>query len=197
MADNLHIWKRVSKTPSQYKRDEVIKGRRLTVIDPYYLIKRATQLWGPYGSSWGLKSTSLEVVQIRDTHLAIYKAVFWYPHGEFPIYNSILVGYQTRKGYFTVDDEFTKKVETNTVSKALSKLGFAADVYLGEFEEVPREMATGPQEFPDDVVMVAIQAAKSVEELLKIYEQLTPQQREDEGILAAFKERKKSLKSKP
>jgi len=33
------------------------------------------------------------------------------------------------------DDDFAKKMETNTVSKALSKLGFSADVFLGKFDD--------------------------------------------------------------
>ena len=37
-------------------------------------------------------------------------------------------------GKYIVDTEAFKKVETNTISKALSKLGFSSDVYEGRFE---------------------------------------------------------------
>lgn len=44
-------------------------------------------------------------------------------------------GYQNKPGYLKVDDEAYKKIETNTVSKALAKLGFNADVFMGKFED--------------------------------------------------------------
>jgi hypothetical protein len=34
-----------------------------------------------------------------------------------------------------VDNDFAKKAETNTMSKALSKLGFSADIFMGEFDD--------------------------------------------------------------
>ena len=44
-------------------------------------------------------------------------------------------GYQNKPGYLKIDDEAFKKIETNTVSKALAKLGFNADVFMGKFED--------------------------------------------------------------
>ena len=33
------------------------------------------------------------------------------------------------------NDDFAKKVETDTLTKALSKLGFNADIFLGKFDD--------------------------------------------------------------
>jgi hypothetical protein len=33
------------------------------------------------------------------------------------------------------DFDFAKKAETNTMSKALSKLGFSADIFMGEYDD--------------------------------------------------------------
>ena len=54
---------------------------------------------------------------------------------QFPISNAIEFARLTKDGKKIVDVDFAKKVETNTVSKALSKLGFNADVFLGLMED--------------------------------------------------------------
>ncbi len=60
----------------------------------------------------------------------------------FPIMNSWSLMQGTK-----VDADFAKKAETNTMSKALSKLGFSADVFMGQFDD------------PEYVSMVAGEAA--------------------------------------
>jgi len=60
-------------------------------------------------------------------------ATFKYPGGEFPISNSISLFTDAKRT--KPDVEFAKKIETNTISKALSKLGFNTDVYMGKFED--------------------------------------------------------------
>ncbi len=70
--------------------------------------------------------------------VVIHEATFFYVldgnRVEFPISNAIQAAKETKNGKF-VDVDFAKKVETNTVSKALSKIGFNADVYMGMFED--------------------------------------------------------------
>ena len=43
--------------------------------------------------------------------------------------------YTSKGSRYIVDDEAPKKLETNTISKALSKLGFASDVFEGRFDK--------------------------------------------------------------
>lgn len=35
-----------------------------------------------------------------------------------------------------LDDNFAKKIETDTLTKAISKLGFNADIFMGKFDDV-------------------------------------------------------------
>jgi hypothetical protein len=35
-----------------------------------------------------------------------------------------------------VDDNFAKKIETDALTKAISKLGFNADIFMGKFDDV-------------------------------------------------------------
>jgi len=120
----LELWEKVEKSDQRYLKKVSYGKRSFTTIDAYYQLKTATSLWGPYGSTWGLKDTNLEIVNIGETPMAIYKATFYYPDGEFEVYNAIRIN----------DDEFAKKLETDTITKALSRLGFNADVFLGEYD---------------------------------------------------------------
>jgi hypothetical protein len=122
---NMALWLKVEKTNPKFTKLISYGQRRFTAIGAYYQIKTATQIWGPYGKTWGLKNSELEITKIGNVDMAIYKAVFYYPEGEFEIRNSIKIA----------DDEFLKKLETDTITKALSRLGFNADVFLGYFDD--------------------------------------------------------------
>jgi uncharacterized protein YsxB (DUF464 family) len=116
-------------------------GRNFSAIDSTSQFFQATKVFdGPYGTTWGLKDLEYTNKALTDTELLILKATFFFPGGEFILHNSIKLaymtqGYQNKPGYLKVDDEAYKKIETNTISKALSKLGFNADVFLGRFED--------------------------------------------------------------
>jgi hypothetical protein len=137
--NNLELWNKVEKTNPEYTKRITINKRTFTTIDAYYQIKIATEQFGKYGETWGLKNTKIELREMADkTILALYSAVFFYPDGEFEVNNAIKVQYITSggSGYVKVDDEFAKKLETDTLTKALSKLGFNADVFLGKFDDI-------------------------------------------------------------
>jgi len=138
--NNMNLWNKVSTTNPKYLKDVAVSGRKYTSIDAQYQYLQATEQFGSYGSNWGLKDIEITYQVIQDTTLANIKAIFFYPTGEFQTINSIKVAYKTngykgKDGYIKVDDEALKKLETNTVTKALSRLGFSADVFLGQFED--------------------------------------------------------------
>ena len=65
-----------------------------------------------------------------------------------------------------LDDNFAKKIETDTLTKAISKLGFNADIFLGKFDDV-RYLNEVKEEFkpkvekpalPNDRFLKAVQA---------------------------------------
>ena len=136
MNNNLYLWNAVEKTDPTYTKRVTINNRTFTTIDAYYQIKLATEQFGMYGQTWGLKNTDIEFKEMADkTILALYNAVFYYPNGEFEVHNALKVQYVTGKGYIKIDDDFAKKLETDTLTKCLSKLGFNADVFLGRFDD--------------------------------------------------------------
>jgi len=164
----LELWEKVEKTNPKFTKTVAYGKRKFTTIDAYYQIKMATELFGPYGSGWGIKDTEMQFIEIGDSKMALYKGTFYYPGGEFPIYNSI----------FIRDDEWAKKLETDTLTKALSRLGFNADVFMGLFDDnryvqnLKKEMANGssggsagkPAEKPEKPSSTSTEEKQSPEE---------------------------------
>lgn len=136
--NNLKLWSAVEKTDLQFTKTVNQRGG-YTAISPQYQLKCATEQFGPYGAGFGLCQSDLDFSLFDSTNIVIHKAVFFYVMNgerfEFPITNAIEAARTGKEGRRFVDVDFAKKVETNTVSKALSKLGFNADVFLGLMED--------------------------------------------------------------
>lgn len=137
---NLEIWNNVNTTDPKYLKKVSNSGRNYSAIDAQSQYLKATEQFGSYGNTWGLKNIEITYQSIGETTLVNIKAIFYYPGGEFETINSIKIaymtnGYQGKPGYLKIDEEALKKLETNTVTKALSRLGFNADVFLGQFED--------------------------------------------------------------
>ena len=114
---NLDLWEKHFKTDPAYVKEVRYGGRHFETVDAYYRIQIGTDLWGPYGNKWGLKDQEIKIIN----DVVLYKATFFCPETEFTIYNDVRVG-----------SDFAKKVETDTLTKAMSKLGICGDVYQGK-----------------------------------------------------------------
>tara|TARA_R110000851_G_C12817420_1_gene539168 strand:- start:40 stop:630 length:591 start_codon:yes stop_codon:yes gene_type:complete len=130
---NLELWNRVEKTDPKHTKDANVGGNKITSIAPQYQIMNATREFGVYGSGWGFKSLCFDYGLADKFNVVTLNAVFFYPNGEFPIVSSIKM--YKDNAMTKVDDDFAKKVETDTLTKALSKLGFNADVFMGRFDD--------------------------------------------------------------
>ncbi len=140
MSDkNMHIWDQVKTTDPQYTKKSGF-GRTYTSISPQYQLMQATKVFGPYGKGFGFESCEIELIGEDLAKIAFVKAVFFFVDNDgrhtFPINNtwSAMAG-SAKKNNLHIDEDFAKKAETNTMSKALSKLGFSADVFMGQFDD--------------------------------------------------------------
>lgn len=128
MSDKLELWNKVCETnPADTK--QVSFGRKFTAIDAYSQIRSATKQFGAYGENWGIREINHTFVPGTTMVLAV--GTFFIPNGESVISSSIF--YVSEKG--KPDDDFAKKLETDMITKALSRLGFNADVFLGKFDD--------------------------------------------------------------
>ena len=53
MTNQMEIWNSNCTTNPAFTKYVKQRGG-FTAIDAYYQIRQATELWGPYGASWGL-----------------------------------------------------------------------------------------------------------------------------------------------
>ena len=133
MADNMKLWNAVEKTNPIHTKKANVRGNNITAIAPQSQIKRATEQFGAYGSTWGWRSFEFSYELLETTGIVIFKGVFFFPGGGFPLSTSISAykdGARTKP-----DADFAKKVETDALTKALSKLGFNADVFMGLYDD--------------------------------------------------------------
>lgn len=151
--NNLELWSKVEKTNPKYTKPAKVGGMNITSIAPQFQILNATEQFGPYGKNWGFKKIEFDYsitntpieINVMDWKTKItekvstilglvgFKATFFFPDGEFEITNSIKIF--TDNNHSKIDDNYAKKLETDALTKALSKLGFNADIFLGKFED--------------------------------------------------------------
>lgn len=132
--DSLALWSRVEKTNPAYTKKVNVGGHQITSIAPQYQILNATREFGPYGKSWGFRRVTINNELAMSHDVVTVNCLFFFPGGEFEIISSIKLHKDNAKT--KVDDDFAKKVETDALTKALSKLGFNADIFLGRFDDV-------------------------------------------------------------
>ena len=151
MKENLELWHKVEKTNPKYTKQANVGGNKITSIAPQYQIMNVTEQFGSYGKTWGFKNIELDYTLVPEFNLIVFKAIFFYPDGEFPTINSIKMFMDNAK--LKIDDNFAKKLETDTLTKAISKLGFNADIFMGKFEDT-RYLAEIKKEFAEPTKVI-------------------------------------------
>ena len=147
-TNNLELWHKVEKTNPKYTKQANVGGNKITSIAPQYQIMNVTEQFGIYGKSWGFKNIELDYTLASEFNLIVFKGTFFYPNGEFPIINSIKMFMDNAKT--KIDDNFAKKLETDALTKAISKLGFNADIFMGKYDDT-RYLAEITKEFAEPI----------------------------------------------
>lgn len=139
--DNLELWNAVFKTdPSATKSFKRAGGFGGTAIKPFWLIKRATEQFGPIGQGWGWDVNEDRIEDGADGVKIWFSSVtVWYVCES----GRAKVGpqwgatefVQKRSGGFFTDEEAGKKSVTDAITKCLSYIGFAGDVHMGQFDD--------------------------------------------------------------
>ncbi|MEO9497676.1 MAG: hypothetical protein ABJG42_24595 [Vibrio splendidus] len=176
MSDNLKIWSTNQKTDPSHVKDAQ-KG--LSSIDAYYIFQQATKMFGPCGIGWGYEELredyqsgepiidkSGEITGTIINHVIRIK--LWYKwNGEKGEINSIgSTKYLSKNKYGMVsDEEAAKKSLTDAIKKALSMLGFSADVYMGMFEDANYRTEVGNEKAIEKAVDKDAEKARQAEAL--------------------------------
>lgn len=136
-SKNMDLWLKVEKTPKDLIREiEVENGKKLKTVPSINRIKKATEIFGIYGENWGLKKVVHSEQKIfNNLILGIIEAEFYVNEKDnktnFFISNSIsIVSLQNKE--MKINTNYRKALETDTINKALSRLGFNADIYTDD-----------------------------------------------------------------
>lgn len=148
-ADNLAIWREVERTDPKHTKKVNQRGG-FTAISAHYQVKRATEIFGPVGIGWGYQAGE----PIFHETLVIVPVTLW--HGErCNTFGPVYGGAEWKNGS-RLDSDAPKKATTDALTKALSQLGFNADVFLGRFDDnkyveaMTREFAEGASDGEPD-----------------------------------------------
>ena len=152
MNTNMRIWSAVDKTDTRYTKDAKVGGQQITSLNGTAMIMKATEIFGPVGIGFGWKvaeerfDKGAEIFSGEgDKRVSLgfelnhtIRILFWFiqdgQRGEIEQYGCTPYLYKSKYGC-TTDGEAPKKSLTDAIKKALSMLGFNADVFLGMFED--------------------------------------------------------------
>lgn len=216
-SDNLELWKEVFKTDERFTSAFSVNGGG-TSINGTYMTMIATREFGPKGIGWGVDileerfddgapitrtvkgsdgNNTWELIPdgiggILTEKNHVIKIRLWYvrngKRGEEIAYGCTPYLYSTKYGPFC-DGEATKKSLTDATKKALSALGFCADIFMGLYDnpeyrqknkaefalknasENAEDAARVRQELDDKLTRVAntLASAVSENEINKVY----------------------------
>ena len=135
---NMRIWDANAVTPPSWTKrvQETKKSRPYTTVNAYRQIAAATRQFGPLGEGWGY-DYELEYRGEGADELVLCHLTLW--HGKRDQTIPVTTAKRTHMGRGAdawLDEDFPKKVVTDAITKALSYLGFSADVFFGLFDDV-------------------------------------------------------------
>jgi hypothetical protein len=199
--DNLRIWARVEATDPNFTKDfKRGGGFSGTAINPTWLYKRATELFGPIGKGWGW-----EIVEERQVPNAAGDVVMWFSKARIWYVldgqryvtpeqwgGTEMIGKNKFGPFF--DEEAPKKTVTDAVGKCLVMLGFASDVHMGLYDDNKyvndrREIAAGEAALREkkqiesasdevaewrDTIVASIKAEKDLTKLQELWKAQQP-----------------------
>tara|TARA_R100001440_G_scaffold42329_1_gene62011 strand:- start:2874 stop:3326 length:453 start_codon:yes stop_codon:yes gene_type:complete len=130
---NLELWNEVSTSDKKYLKDVSYGQRKFTAIDAHYQIKAMTQKFGPVGGGWGYSVDTIIHNLSPDDTVVIANVSVWHSGSPNNVFGPVS-GCKSLMRNGKVDEDAPKKAMTDGLTKALSHLGFNADVFLGEFD---------------------------------------------------------------
>jgi len=174
--DNKQLWNTVCMTDPKAVKPITGKQYSGNSPKPYWLIERATEVFGPVGIGWGctVKSERFERLSETDVlHVAVVSV--WYVFDgkrseTFDQMGGTKAAYKTAKGSLMVDEDAGKKSVTDGMVKCLSMIGFAGDIFSGRWDD-SKYVEQAAREFDPqrrawlDARLEDIKAAKTGKEL--------------------------------
>ncbi len=137
---NKKLWRAVFTTDPSAVKEITGKQYKGNSPKPYFLIERATDVFGPCGIGWGIQVLNERYERFdKNESLHIATVKLWYmldgKRGEIEQMGQTRASYITKDGKFIVDEDAPKKSVTDAMVKCMSMLGFAGDIFSGRWDD--------------------------------------------------------------
>lgn len=138
---NMNLWQRLCITDPSKVKPITGKSYKGNSPQPYWLVQRATEEFGPCGQGWGTIVDD-QGFERFDEHTIMHWALvtFWYLDDKGNKCCTQHMGgtkamYKTSNGGKVWDEDAPKKSVTDATVKAMSYLGFAGDIFSGQWDD--------------------------------------------------------------
>lgn len=132
---NLELWNKVSKSDPKYLKKISFGQRSFTAIDPQYQVRCITEAFGPVGQGWGWTNET-RFINLSNGDMAVVADVSIWTVDKYDNLFGPFTGcrkfFDAAKG--RLNEDAPKMAITDGLTKAISHLGFNADVFLGEMD---------------------------------------------------------------
>jgi len=134
MSDNMKLWNAVQDSNPTYLKKVSFGARSFTAIDPQYQVRSATEQFGPVGQGWGwLNETRFVNLANGDTAVVADVSIWTVSRDNiYGPFSGCRKFFDSAKG--RMSEDAPKMAITDGLTKALSHLGFNADVFLGAMD---------------------------------------------------------------
>lgn len=145
IMENTTLWDSLAKTPPEQTKPITGKAYTGTSPKPYWLVRRATETFGPCGIGWGFSIVEEKLLDGAMTekgfpariHMARVRV--WYEwnnkRGEVEHVGQTEFCGVRKSGQPFTDEDAPKKSVTDALTKALSMIGFAGDIFMGRYDD--------------------------------------------------------------
>lgn len=137
---NMDLWKSLSITDPKKVKPITGKSYKGSSPQPYWLVQRATETFGPCGQGWGIEIVQQGFQQCNAETMMHYATVrVWYMQDgkkcSVEHMGGTMAMYKTNAGKMIYDEDAPKKSVTDAMVKALSFIGFAGDIFSGIWDD--------------------------------------------------------------
>ncbi len=167
--DNMKLWNEVKVTDPGAVKKITGKPYQGNSPKPYWLIQRATEVFGPCGQGWGVEVKEQQFYRLAENEV-MHSAVVtvWYMKDgqrcSIEQMGQTKACYVKRDGDLMTDEDAGKKSVTDGMVKCLSMIGFAGDIFSGQWDDskyvewAAEQYKPEPQRMSDEAIQMHQQA---------------------------------------
>ncbi len=138
--EHMALWNAIERTPTDQTKAITGKPYSGTSPKPYYLVRKATETFGPCGIGWGFTVVGERIEEgPAGEKLHIARVRVWYEwngkRGEVEHIGATPFSGTRSNGKTYLDEDAPKKSVTDALVKALSMIGFAGDIFMGRYDD--------------------------------------------------------------